>query len=175
MVSDKGHLLSPEQTFTGMSENQHTGYTAQPIDQPEVNAVDFQNLSVDLSQIVVRKKYPKFESNFKREPAALKSPNNDEDSSIHCTNNTVSISNDNGNVSKEETNTHRTSSETDTPERKEKTSNPDEETLNHSSGEKRICSSSEKLEANKVIFDLLKEICGMYKMNGFIQMHSNIL
>lgn len=168
VVSDRGYLLSPEQMSTIMSENQHTDtYTAQPVGQPEVNPVGFQNVCVDLTQIGVRRKYPKFEYNFKQEPAAFSSPNSEENSSLNCTSDIVSISNDNGNISKEENHPHRKSADIDKPEIKEKKSHPDEKTLNHSSEEKKICSSSEKLEANKVIFDLLKEMCGRFKINRF--------
>ncbi|XP_017330669.1 uncharacterized protein si:rp71-46j2.7 isoform X1 [Ictalurus punctatus] len=154
-VADGEHLPIPEQTSTCTSTKQLTDHTA---DQPEVNPDGIQSDGLNIAQFAVRTKYIQFE-HVKRNAAAYRSSENDENSSIHGTDE-VSVSNSTGNISKVENLPHRKSSETDKPERKEKESHPEKETLIQPSGETKMSNHWEQPEANKVIFDLLKEISG---------------
>lgn len=161
-VADGEHLPIPEQTSTCTSTKQLTDHTA---DQPEVNPDGIQSDGLNIAQFAVRTKYIQFE-HVKRNAAAYRSSENDENSSIHGTDE-VSVSNSTGNISKVENLPHRKSSETDKPERKEKESHPEKETLIQPSGETKMSNHWEQPEANKVIFDLLKEISGRFSMNVF--------
>lgn len=158
-VADERHLPMSEQTSTCTNDKQHVDHIAQFFDEP--------GFSVDLAEVLAQKKYLKFDHNFQRVSAALSSSNSNEDSLIHSTNDAVSISNDNGNISKKEDLHHRKSLETDKPERKEKDSHSAVATSSQPPEERKMSNSWEKLETSKVIFDLLKEICGRLRMNGF--------
>ncbi|XP_060783742.1 uncharacterized protein si:rp71-46j2.7 isoform X3 [Neoarius graeffei] len=157
---DGGHLTTPEQTFTCTSKKQHTEDNVHLLDQLEVNPVRIQSVGVNIGQFPAKMKHLKFQQNFKRQASAFSSSANEEDSSIPCTTDVVSVSNYNGNISKEENLPHRKSSETDKTVRQEKESHPEEETLSQPSGDKKMSKPLEHPEANKVIFDLLKEISG---------------
>lgn len=154
LVADGGHIPTSEQTSTCTSETQQTDHTGYFFDQPEVNP-EIQSAFVNIAQFASRMKYLKLEHNFKRQPAVFSSSTSDADSSIHCSTDTDSHYNEN-NISKEENLHHRKSSETDKPERNKK----EEDSLSQPSGEKK--NFWEQPEANKVIFDLLKEICGRF-------------
>ncbi|XP_026774291.3 uncharacterized protein si:rp71-46j2.7 isoform X1 [Pangasianodon hypophthalmus] len=157
LVADGGHLPTPEQTSPCMTEEQPTDYTAPPSDLPDGIPVGIQSVGVNITQFAAKMKYPKFEHNVKRHASAFSSSERDEDSSIHCTTDGVSVCNYNG---KEENLPHRKSSETGKPEKKEEESHPEVEILSQPTGEKKMSNSWEQPEANKVIFDLLKEISG---------------
>ncbi|KAF4091307.1 hypothetical protein AMELA_G00035500 [Ameiurus melas] len=152
-VADGELLPIPEQTSTCTSKQQIKDHTAA---QPEVNPDGIQCDGLNIGQFAFRTKYIKFK-HVKRNAAADRSSENDENSSIHGTDE-VSLSNSNGNISKVENIPQRKSSETDKSERKEKKSDPEKETLSQPSGERKMSNHWEQPEANKVIIDLLKEI-----------------
>ncbi|MCJ8734054.1 hypothetical protein PDJAM_G00231000 [Pangasius djambal] len=158
LVADGAHLPAPEQTSPCTTEKQHTDYTPPLFDLPEGNPVgNVESVGVNITQIAAKSKYLKFEHNVKRHASALSSSERDEESSVHCTTDAVSVCDYNG---KEENLLHRKSSETGKPEKKEKESHPEAETLSQPAGGEKMSSSWEHPEANKVIFDLLKEISG---------------
>lgn len=123
VVPDGGHVPLPEQTSTCMSN------IAEAPEQPEVDPVEIENAHENTIQFGQKRKYLKFEHNFKPQPVAFSSSKSDEDCLMH---DAVSMCTYDGNKSKEENLPH---------------------------------TSWDQPEANKVIFDLLKEICGRFRMN----------
>lgn len=153
LVADGGHIPISEQTSTYTSETQQTDHTGYFFDQPEVNP-EIQGAFLNIAQFASRMNL-KLEHNFKRQSAVFSSSTSGADSSIHSSTDADSHHNEN-NISKEENLRHKKSSETDRPERNKK----EEDSLSQPSGEKK--NFWEQPEANKVIFDLLKEICGRF-------------
>ncbi|XP_026991846.2 uncharacterized protein si:rp71-46j2.7 [Tachysurus fulvidraco] len=150
LKADGGHLTTSDWMPTCMGEQQNTDHTAHPI--------KLEDVSVNIAQFAARTKYLKFENKVKH--AACSPSESDEDHSIHSSSDTLSDCKCTGNVSQAENLPHRKSPETDIPEKKEEDPHLEEESPSQPSGDKQMSFSMEQPIANKVIFDLLKEISG---------------
>ncbi|KAK3535740.1 hypothetical protein QTP70_020988 [Hemibagrus guttatus] len=146
LEADVGNLHTLDQMSTCTVEKQNADYTAH---RTEI-----------IAHFAARAKYLQFDHNFKPRAAACSAAESDEDRAIHRSTETLSDYKCTGNISKEENPLQRKSSDTDKPEKKGKDPNLEEETSIQPSGEKKISISLEQPEANKVIFDLLKEMSG---------------
>ncbi|KAG7329174.1 hypothetical protein KOW79_007348 [Hemibagrus wyckioides] len=152
LEADGGNVHTLDQMPTCTTEQQNTDHTAHPAEMKDVQ--------LNIAHFAARTKYLKFEHNFKQRAAACSASESDEDRSIHCSTDTLLNCKCTGNISKEENLPQRKPSDTDKPEKKGKNPHLEEQMLSQSSGEKKISISLEQPEANKVIFDLLKEISG---------------
>ncbi|KAM9469909.1 uncharacterized protein Hap1MRO34_012053 [Clarias gariepinus] len=151
-VTDIGHLNSPEQTSTSSSEKDNV---VQFFDHPEMYSFGIQSVSENIAKYATQKRYIKFEKNHRHPASAMSSSENDENNALQCT-----ASNYNGDISKEENLPCKDSSEPDKSKKEDEVSHPKDETLSQPSGNKKDSNSWEQPEANKVIFELLKEISG---------------
>lgn len=156
LEADGGNVHRLDQTPTCTIEQQNTDHTAHP--------AEMKDIQLNIAHFAARTKYLKFEHNFKQQAAACSASESDEDRSIHCSSDTLLDCKCTGNISKEENLPQRKPSDTDKPEKKGKNLHLEEQMLSQSSGEKKISISLEQPEANKVIFDLLKEISGRFRM-----------
>ncbi|KAF5889020.1 uncharacterized protein DAT39_021279, partial [Clarias magur] len=155
LVTDSGHLTSPEQTSSCTSEKDNV---LNLFDHPEVYSVGIQSVSENIAKYATQKRYIQFEKNHRHPASAMSSSGNDENNALQRT----TVCNYDGDISKEENLPCKNSSGPDKSKKQEKVSQVShkDETLSQPSGNKKDSNSWEQPEANKVIFELLKEISG---------------